>query len=61
MKRFDRAIKVLTDEKHRVIGRYAEKLANNNMDPDICTHEPDAKRLIEAIKILSDHPRNKWV
>ena len=61
MKRFDRAIKVLTDEKHRIIGKVATDAVEKGHNPSYAVRGSMARYLNEAIKILEDHERNKSV
>lgn len=61
MKRFDRAIKVLTDEKHRIIGKVATDYVDKKVHPAYAVRTSMAKHLNEAIEILEKHERNKNV
>jgi hypothetical protein len=61
MKRFDRAIKVLNDEKFRVIGKVATDAVEKKHNPIWAVRSSMAKYLNEAIEILENHERNKSV
>lgn len=61
MKRFERAIKVLKDEQWRIIGKVAEDSVNKGHNPAYSVRAEMAKNLKEAIDILQNHERNKYV
>lgn len=61
MKRFDRAIKVLTDEKFRIIGKVATDAVDKNHDPRYAVRSKMAEYINDAIKVLANHERNKSV
>lgn len=61
MKKFDRAIKVLNDEKFRIIGKVATDEVENGRNGKIAVRARMATYLNEAIKILLEHPTNKGV
>ena len=61
MKRFDRAIKVLQDEKFRIIGKVATDAVEKGHNPSYATSSRMAKNLNEAMEILKNHPTNKHV
>ncbi len=60
-KRFDKAIKVLTAEKHRIIGKFASELAELGHDARMAVRAHEAKHINRAIEILKDHPENKYI
>lgn len=61
MKRFDRAIKVLGEEKFRIIGKVASDAVDKGHSPAYAARTSMAKYLNEAIEILEKHERNKSV
>jgi hypothetical protein len=61
MKRFDRAIKVLSDERFRIIGKVADDAVNKKHNPSYAVRARMAIYLTEAIDILGKHERNKNV
>lgn len=61
MKRFDRSIKVLQDEIFRVIGKVATEAVSNRQDPSYSTNVLVVRCLKEAIEVLKNHERNKYV
>lgn len=61
MKRFERAIKVLKDEQWRIIGKVAEDSVDKGLNPRYATRAVMAKNLKEAMDILQNHERNKFV
>ena len=61
MKRFDRAIKVLNDEKFRVAGKVAFEAVEKGHSPGYAVKKTMVKHLIEAIEVLEKHERNKSV
>lgn len=61
MKRFDRAIKVLNDEKFRIIGKVATDAVDKGHNPRYAVRENMAQYINEAIEILKNHERNKCV
>jgi hypothetical protein len=61
MKRFDRAIKVLTDEKYRVTGKVALDAVDKGHSPAYAVRASMVQYINEAIEILQKHERNKSV
>jgi hypothetical protein len=61
MKRFDRAIKVLADEKYRITGKVATDAIDKGHSPAYAVRTQMVKNLNEAIAILEKHERNKYV
>lgn len=61
MKRFDRAIKVLKDEKFRIIGKVACDYHDRQTPIGLSVRTRMARYINEAIKILQEHPTNKQV
>lgn len=61
MKRFERAIKVLNDEKFRITGKVAFNAVEKGHSPAYATRIMMVKNIMEAIEILEKHERNKNV
>jgi hypothetical protein len=61
MKRFDRAIKVLTDEKYRVIGKVAFDAVEKGHSPAYSVRISMVKYIQEAIDLLQNYERNNHV
>lgn len=61
MKRFDRAIKVLNDEKFRITGKVAFDAVDKGHNPSYSVRQSMVQYIVEAIEILEKHERNKKV
>lgn len=61
MRRFDRSLKVLQDEIFRVTGKVAIDAIDKGQSPAYATRGAMVRNLKEAIKILTEHPRNVHV
>lgn len=61
MRRFDIAIRVLKDEINREVGKVALAYQKKNIDPILSIRSKRCETLKEAIKILTEHERNKSI
>lgn len=58
MANFDKVIKLLEQERYRVIGKFCVELASNEIPPTRAVLHKDAEIIKEAIFILMQHNKD---